>query len=154
MLIELDPQQLGVALAALDRQLVLVVQRAVAQAVEAGAHTAFSTARFKDRTGKARRKTYGFIHRLTPRGADGRIVCDVPYASFLNEGTKAHRIEQVNALALRWVDHAGDTHFARAVWHPGTSADGFMARGRAMAEMVLKREIERGVSAAERAVNQ
>lgn len=150
--LELDPGELEGVMRQLDRHLVTVIHKAVELAVEAGAQTAFASARFRDRTGRARGRIMGYLTRLTARGADGRVVCAVPYASFLNEGTRAHPIHARAGGALRWEDGSGDTHYARVVQHPGTSADGFMARGRAMAEMVLKREVARGVAAVDRYV--
>jgi len=36
-----------------------------------------------------------------------------PIFHYLNEGTRTHYIEPVNAQALRWVDDFGDVHFSK-----------------------------------------
>jgi hypothetical protein len=43
-----------------------------------------------------------------------------PIATFLSEGTVAHRIPSVGYAKLHWVDEGGEDRFASWVWHPGT----------------------------------
>lgn len=142
--------------------------------VREGAEEALRTRRWKDRTGETARKTRGYV---TDSGheegnAKGVIECDVKHASFLADGTPAHEIRPrawsrsdkvsrsqklrakddvgTNRVALRWYDAGGDVHFAAVIHHPGTKPDAFMANGYLKAERVIIREVEIGVSVAQK----
>ena len=56
-----------------------------------------------------------------------RIVSGVDYALAVWEGTQPHRIEPVNAQALRF-EIAGEVIFAKWVDHPGTEGDDYPGR--------------------------
>lgn len=82
------------------------------------------------RTGELVRKT-----RVTPQGPLRlRVTVDVPYASFVRDGTPPHPIAAKNRtyLAFAWPKVAGDERFRRLpdgrvllkrVNHPGTKAN-------------------------------
>lgn len=57
------------------------------------------------------------------------FAAHVPYARYVLEGTRPHRITPRMARALHWVDGSG-SHFARGVNHPGTKPNPFPARAR------------------------
>jgi hypothetical protein len=46
------------------------------------------------------------------------------HASYVNDGTRAHRITAKNGKALKF-QSGGSTIFRRSVWHPGTKATKF-----------------------------
>jgi hypothetical protein len=48
-----------------------------------------------------------------------------PYASWVHDGTKPHRILPRAKKALRWTK-GGKFVFAKSVWHPGTKKDQFL----------------------------
>lgn len=58
-----------------------------------------------------------------------RFTTAVPYARYVLEGTRPHRITPRLARALHWVDGSG-SHFARGVNHPGTRPNPFPERAR------------------------
>jgi hypothetical protein len=61
---------------------------------------------------------------FTQVGLEGVIYNTAEYMIFVIFGTKAHEIHAVNALALWW---PGALHPVYSVWHPGTSANDFLA---------------------------
>jgi hypothetical protein len=142
------------------------VAQALEPALAEGANVAKTSARFKDRSGDARRKTEGVVLSMSTGqdGAKGELRCEVPYASFLNDGTAPHEIRprlgkgSIGPLragqkrgsrkaraVLAWTDGGGQ-HFAPVVHHPGTKADGFMDRGAEAAERVLNERIDAGIT--------
>lgn len=66
---------------------------------------------------KANRRTIG-------GGIEARFTANVPYAKFVESGTKAHRIEAREARVLHW-SQGGSNGFARFVNHPGTKPNKF-----------------------------
>jgi hypothetical protein len=62
-----------------------------------------------------------------------RIISGVNYAMAVWEGTAPHRIEPVNARALRF-EIDGQVVFAKYVDHPGTPGDDYPGRAIAAAE--------------------
>ncbi len=118
--------------------------RGVDMGCKEGAAHALAVRTWKDQTGDTRRSTKGYIVRQDPDGAEGVIVVGTKYSSFLDSGTKPHRIEIKNAKALRWFDAGGTPRFAKSVMHPGTKGDGFFGAGVKKAERVVLREIELG----------
>lgn len=59
--------------------------------------------------------------------AQVQFAAHVPYARYVLEGTRPHRITPRMARALHWVDGSG-SHFARGVNHPGTRPNPFPRR--------------------------
>lgn len=53
-------------------------------------------------------------------GVEGVLEATANHASFIEEGTEAHRIEAGEGGVLHWIDRAGESRFARSVNHPGT----------------------------------
>lgn len=128
------------------------IATAVFAAVDEGAEEARRTHRYQNRTGTLERETKG-IHGVSTHGAaEGEIVADTPYASYVDGGTEPHEIVPRNAQALRWEDGEG-AHFAKRVQHPGTQPDGFMGRAYQKAERVLEREIENASRRVEEKLN-
>jgi hypothetical protein len=121
------------------------VQKGVEYGVKEGIDEALSTRRWKDRTGVTVSKTRGYLEMRVPGGAVGIMECDVPHASFLDQGTAPHDIYPRYASALRWYDEGGNPVFAQHVHHPGTKGDGFFGRAYLKCERVIVREIELGV---------
>jgi hypothetical protein len=54
------------------------------------------------------------------------IAAHVPYAAFVETGTRAHIIAPRNAQALRWYDSNGGPVFAKLVHHPGTRPEPYL----------------------------
>ena len=124
---------------ATDR-LVLGIQRGVEMGCKEGAQEALRSRKWKNRTGAAEQATRGHLEQKFNSGATGVIECRVPYASYLDEGTKPHEIWPKTAICLRWYDEGGDAHFAKHVNHPGTKGDGFMGKAYEKCERVVIRE--------------
>lgn len=117
-------------------------QRGVRMGVAEGAAEARSVHRYRDRSGALTASTVGRVDVSTKGGAEGVIEATAGYASFVEEGTAAHEIRARRAVALHWVDDAGDDHFARRVWHPGTRSMPFIGPAALKAERVMVREAE------------
>lgn len=157
----------------------LGVRKAVSKGVEEGAQEARQNHPFKNRTGDLERSIVG---RLTgnrtsvgasrgnnvPRDSDesldggvdgaqfGEIVADMPYASFVENGTRPHLIVPKKGRWLAWEnpDAQGDWHFARRVNHPGSRPYPFMGPAYLKCERVMVREIELGVELAQRILDE
>jgi hypothetical protein len=147
------------------------VRDGVRLAVKEGAEEARRLHRYKDRTGELTRRTEGRVIVSAPGGAVGEITAKKPYASFVEDGTKAHDIWPKAARGfvgpmrrgqsrgrrgpgnvrrfLRWVNESG-VHFARMVRHPGSKPHPFMSFAYFKAERVILREVERAVALAQR----
>jgi len=54
----------------------------------------------------------------------GDVVAKAPYAAYVDNGTRPHRIGTKDKKVLRWFS-GGRPVFARSVFHPGTKAAGF-----------------------------
>lgn len=82
---------------------------------------------------------------------DGEVVVDVKHASFLDEGTDAHRIEPKPGGVLAFRGRGGGLVVTRqGVNHPGTTGIGFKAEAERRAQETGDREAE---VAAERAAD-
>lgn len=57
-----------------------------------------------------------------------RYTANTPYARWVIEPTKPHRIEAKAARYLHWVDGNGTHHFRKWVMHPGTKGNDFAER--------------------------
>lgn len=145
---------------------------AVDAACKEGAGEAKTQHRYEDKTGDLTKSIDGQLTHGTRQSAEGVIVAKAKYASFVEEGTKAHVIRpkagagfvgpllegqsrksrgRKGTRMLAWEQPQGDWHYAREVHHPGTRAYGFMGQAYTKAERVLEREVERAVDAMSRA---
>lgn len=80
----------------------------------------------------------------------GEIHAGMPYASFVENGTKPHMIFPKRATVLSWIPIGGGARvFARWVNHPGSKPYPFMSLGYLKCERVMIREIEVGVANAQ-----
>lgn len=59
---------------------------------------------------------------------EAKIQVLVPYAKFVVEGTRPHKIRPVNASVLVFKAAGGDIVFTRLVRHPGTKPNPFLQR--------------------------
>jgi HK97 gp10 family phage protein len=71
-------------------------------------------------------------------GVEGGIQSPLPYASYVEDGTRPHLIEPRFRKALRWPAGASGFAFAQRVRHPGTDPNPFMDR----AVKAVEREAE------------
>lgn len=60
-------------------------------------------------------------------GVEGGLQSPLPYASFVEDGTRPHTIEARFRRSLRWPTGGGFA-FAKKVRHPGTKPNPFMER--------------------------
>ncbi len=130
------------------------IRTGVQKGVDEGAAEARTRHRYTDRTGNLTSKTSGRIITSTRGGAEGEIVADAPYASFVEEGTRAHVIVPRRGQWLAWERPQGNWHFARQVNHPGSKPYPFMGIAYLKCEAVIVREIEVGVARAERVLDE
>jgi len=74
------------------------------------------------------------------RGIQFEVGSDVPYALYVNEGTKPHEIKAKNApfLVFFWPKVGRVVHFKR-VWHPGTRPYKFLNRAQESAMRMWQR---------------
>jgi hypothetical protein len=147
------------------------MRRGVARGVEEGAREARARHLFKNRTGNLEKSIQGRVtgsragaptRRRKSVGSEsagdfgaveahwGVIESKLPYASYVEDGTRPHVIVPKKARLLHWEEPQGDHHFARRVKHPGTRPLPFMAFAYVKCERVMIREIEIGVADAQR----
>jgi len=146
------------------------MRRAVARGVVEGAAEARARHMFKNRTGALERSIQGKVTgsragaptRRSKQVSDdsqdfgaleahwGVIEAKMPYASFVEDGTRPHVIVPKKARLLHWEEPQGDHHFALRVKHPGTRPLPFMSFAYVKCERVMVREIEVGVADAQR----
>lgn len=119
------------------------MHRAVEAAVEEGPREALATRHYHDETGLLTSMTKGYVLARVPGGALGEFGAYTQYASFVNDGTRAHEIHGNPLLTFK--SSSGQWVTVAMVHHPGTEPDGFMDRGYIKAETVMIREIELGV---------
>lgn len=113
---------------------------AVRHAVDEAADEARKAHRYKDRTGNLTRSIYSRIVAYDRLSAEGEFGALAAYASYVEDGTKPHKIVARNAQSLRWTDEGGAVHFARSVNHPGTKPNPFMGPAYLKAERALERD--------------
>lgn len=151
-------------------------RRGVTMGVREGVGEMLATKTWKDRTGNTRRATRGYVTVARREGAEGVMECLAETASWLDSGTVPHVIRPkeghrfvgplkegqsrrkktdigTHRVALRWYDAGGSPVFRGVVHHPGTTGDGWFARGVQKCERVMIREIELGVVQAQRALD-
>ncbi len=82
-------------------------------------------------------------------GAVGMVMLNpsVPYAQYVHEGTKRHKIRIKNKRALRWA--AGDGFkFAKSVNHPGTAPDQFLYKAATAQEKHIQDVLSKSIDKA------
>jgi hypothetical protein len=124
------------------------MHRAVEAAVDEGPREALATRHWHDETGLLSSMTKGYVLARVPGGALGEFGAYTSYASFVNDGTRAHEIHGNPFLTFK--NAGGQWVTVAMVHHPGTQADHFMDRGAIRAEAVMIREIEIGVAEMQR----
>ena len=97
-------------------------QLLVERLAEVAYHEAFYGAPWK--TGKLARS---LVMEVDEKG-EARIRALAPYAKFVVEGTRPHKIYPVNASCLVFKSAAGGLVFTRMVRHPGTKPNPFLTR--------------------------
>lgn len=117
--------------------------------------------------GRLKREITAFFDRPLPFGEQWELQSPTPYARYVEEGTRAHWIHPKAARGsrgpllpgqsrrkasdvgvgrgsfLRWWGPDG-VHFARSVYHPGTTAQPFMANAGEHARMWMIEEVRQG----------
>lgn len=126
------------------------IRSGITQAIKEAADYARTNHLHKQRSGHLTSPAmlYGRVIRSSSRGTVGELSNVTPYARYIEEGTRAHWIRPkegfgfigplqagqsrraktdigTHRIALRWYVN-GQPVFARAVFHPGTSALPFM----------------------------
>lgn len=99
---------------------------------------------FTPRTGGLQKATK-FKVLKTAGGKIVRLRNDKPYAGYVEEGTRPHRIVAKNGRALRFLGRDGNYVFRRAVNHPGTRPYWFLNRAQITAAARLKSMLEAGM---------
>ncbi len=138
----------GPALAALQR----IGGQLVAEALRLGATAALpivleaAKAAAPVRSGNLRDSLYTSNINAFGDMASFHLLSDVPYARFVEEGTRAHDIYPRDAGALFW---EGAAHPVAMVHHPGTRADPFLERAVAASTPEIKSAV---TSAAKRII--
>lgn len=155
-----------------QRQFAQGVWRASRTAVNAACEAGVAEAkrgRFKNNTGALRRTIHFVILREAADGVEGEMRAPQDYASYVEEGTKAHDIwpklgeegplRQGQSrrtrkdiaprigVALRWKGRDGRIHFAPMVHHPGGRPYPFMGPAYVTAERVLTARMEAEIAA-------
>jgi len=97
-------------------------QRLVERLAEVAYAEAFYGAPWK--TGKLARS---LVMEVDEKG-EARIRALAPYAKFVVEGTRPHKIFPVRANVLAFKAAGGDLVFTRVVRHPGTKPNPFLTR--------------------------
>lgn len=104
---------------------------ALRSAVQAAEADAKGTTLYNDRTGLLRSKTTGSVN-----GLSGEIRAATPYAKWVENGTRPHKITARKGGVLCFVS-GGATRFARSVNHPGTAERPFMQHAKDVGEKTL-----------------
>ena len=97
-------------------------QKLVERLAEVAYYEAFYTAPWK--TGKLARS---IIIDYDEKG-EAKIQALAPYAKFVVEGTRPHKIHPVSANVLVFKAKSGDLVFTKLVRHPGTKPNPFLQR--------------------------
>lgn len=121
----------------------------VEKGVNEGAAEARTHHRFRNRTGRLEGSILGRLLGSTDNEQRGEMVAAAKYASFVEEGTRPHKIRGRNGgmLVFQW---QGRTIRVRSVNHPGQKAPlPFMSMAYLKCERVALREIEIGIKQAQ-----
>ena len=129
-MIEVTVQRLGLKIEALPDGLRRKIRRFVSDKLADYAVKAMKEKAPK-RTGKLRKSI-----RKVQRGFEAYVFPTVPYALYVEYGTRPHLIRPVRAQALRFETRTGKIVFTRLVRHPGTKPRPFI---RETAEEVRRR---------------
>jgi len=81
--------------------------------------------------------------RYTPAEYGGKVTATAKHASYLDKGTKPHKIVPVKAKALRFVSRSGGIVFAKSVNHPGTKAIDFSGKESEYVEVAFEDRMNR-----------
>ena len=129
-MIEITVQRLGLKIEALPDGLRRKMRRLVSDRL---ADYAIKTMKRKapKRTGKLRKSI-----RKVCRGFEAYVFPTVPYAFYVEYGTRPHLIRPVRASVLRFETRSGEIVYTRLVRHPGTKPQPFI---RETAEEVRRR---------------
>ena len=129
-MIEVTVQRLGLKIEALPDGLRRKLRRLVSDKL---ADYAYKTMKRKapKKTGKLRKSI-----RKVRRGFEAYVFPTVPYAMFVEYGTRPHLIRPVRASVLRFETRSGEIVYTRLVRHPGTKPQPFI---RETAEEVQRR---------------
>jgi hypothetical protein len=96
--------------------------------------------------------TVGFMQGIVPvktgflrDSVDAKLMAkgfsvspSAPYARFVDQPTKPHRIFPSNAKVLRWFGEGGSPIFSAFVQHPGTKGSFFIKRTKDGVKQILK----------------
>lgn len=119
------------------------IRRGVSEACKVGKRQLRADAPVK--SGDLRRSIRGGLTSSQALSAEGEVVAEAPYASYVEEGTEPHTILPRNASALRF-EVGGKTVFAKSVNHPGTKPNDFVSRSEELASITLDRELDAAIS--------
>lgn len=121
----------------------------VEKGVNEGAAEARTHHRFRNRTGRLEGSILGRLVGSSDNEQRGEMVATAKYASFVEEGTRPHKIPAKNGgmLVFEW---QGRTMRVRSVNHPGQKTPlPFMSMAYLKCERVALREIEIGIKQAQ-----
>ncbi len=128
------------ALAKTAKAIASDTERALDSALTLAQRYARASDKWKSRTGTLRNS----IGRAKESQYAGIVVANAPYATYLENGTRAHDILPRNGKFLRFRVN-GATVFSRGVKHPGTKATHFMQDAVQYAAPFLRRDVETAV---------
>ena len=131
--IQIDTSELAAMCEAADIALQIGATSCIIEGIDDAVVFNRATHEYIDRTGELTNS----VHR---EGLS--LVASAEHASWVEEGTKAHPIDPVNARVLHWVD-GGAHHFAHHVDHPGGKPYPFMQPAAEYAADVASEKIEK-----------
>lgn len=127
-----------------NAHLLRVARQSPLDAAVEGQNRAIANRRYQDRTGRLSGTAFVSAPSESEGGAEVKMVWPVPYASFVDGGTKPHEIRPRRRAFLRFGDATAPI-FARVVKHPGTRPTSFAGEAAQIAERVLVRDVESGL---------
>ena len=138
-----------------------LANHAAEKSAKRGLEVSTSKRRYQDKTGRLAGKTEVVPKKQDALGGEYEIQWNTPYAKFIDEGTKAHKIAPKNSrfLVFFWAKK-GRLYVGRgkggarlSVNHPGTKPYAFAGEAYMVAERELLRQVEIGAQDIERAIN-
>lgn len=142
--LEADLSDVRRACAEGNAHLLRIARQAPVDAAVEGQSRAIANRRYQDRTGKLSGTAFVSPPSESEGGSEVKMIWPVPYASFVDGGTKPHEIRPKRRAFLRFGD-ASAPIFARVVKHPGTRPYSFAGEAAQIAERVLVRDVETGL---------